>query len=349
MPGLPIKNTGVYHLKGFARYATRKLFWYLLTLIVALMLNFFLPRLIPGNPVDVLLSELTAGMNDTAQAQAMKEEFYRTMGLDKPLIVQFFNYVGNLLHGDMGRSFTQYPRVVEDILASALPWTIGIQLPSILVGWILGNLLGALTAYKKGMFDKVMFPLFLFFSSLPAFVFALLLQYFLGVQAGWFPVQGGYAFNILPGAGWAYYMSLFRHWQLPFLTTVIIMIGGQAIGMRSMSLYELNVDYVLYSKLLGIRDRKITRYVFRNAVLPQITGLALSLGTMVGGALITETIFSYPGIGLQMMKAIRNIDYTLISGCTLVISITVLVANFLVDMLIGVLDPRVRAAQTEEG
>ena len=127
------------------------------------------------------------------------------------------------------------------------------------------------------------------------------------------------------------------------------MIGGQAIGMRSMSLYELNVDYVLYSKLLGIRDRKITRYVFRNAVLPQITGLALSLGTMVGGALITETIFSYPGIGLQMMTAIRNIDYTLISGCTLVISITVLVANFLVDMLIGVLDPRVRAAQTEEG
>ncbi len=349
MPGLPIKNTGVYHLKGFARYATRKLFWYLLTLIVALMLNFFLPRLIPGNPVDVLLSELTAGMNDTAQAQAMKEEFYRTMGLDKPLIVQFFNYVGNLLHGDMGRSFTQYPREVKEILASALPWTIGIQLPSILVGWILGNLLGALTAYKKGIFDKIMFPLFLFFRSLPAFVFALLLQYFLGVQAGWFPVQGGYAFNILPGAGWAYYLSLFRHWQLPFLTTVSLMIGGQAIGMRSMSLYELNVDYVLYSKLLGIRDRKITRYVFRNAVLPQITGLALSLGTMVGGALITETIFSYPGIGLQMMTAIRNIDYTLISGCTLVISITVLVANFLVDMLIGVLDPRVRAAQTEEG
>jgi len=339
----------VIRLKGFGKYVTRKLFWYLLTLIVALFLNFFLPRLIPGNPVDVLLSELTSGMNDTAQAQAMKEEFYASMGLDKPLIVQFFNYIGNLLHGDMGRSFSQYPRKVSDILASALPWTIGIQLPSILVGWILGNVLGAVTAYKKGLFDKVAFPLFLFFSSLPAFVFALLLQFFLGKQLGWFPVQGGYAPDILPGAGMAYYWSLFRHWQLPFLTTVILMIGGQAIGMRSMSLYELNVDYVLYSKLLGIRDKKITGYVFRNAMLPQITGLALSLGTMVGGALITETIFSYPGIGLSLMKAIRNIDYTLISGCTLIISITVLIANFLVDLLIGVLDPRVRAAQTEEG
>ena len=339
---------GVIVLKGFGKYVTRKLFWYVLTLIVALFLNFFLPRLIPGNPVDVLLSELTAGMADTAKAQEMKEEFYATMGLDQPLIIQFFTYIKNLLHGDMGRSFTQYPREVSNILASALPWTIGIQLPSIIVGWILGNVLGALTAYKKGLFDKVAFPLFLFFSSLPAFVFALLLQFFFGVKFGWFPVQGGYAASILPGAGWAFYASLFRHWQLPFITTVILMIGGQAIGMRSMSLYELNVDYVLYSKLLGVRDRKITGYVFRNAVLPQITGLALSLGTMVGGALITETIFSYPGIGLQLMKAIRNVDYTLISGCTLVISITVLVANFLVDILIGVLDPRVRAAQTEE-
>ena len=195
----------------------------------------------------------------------------------------------------------------------------------------------------------MIFPISLFLSSLPAFVFALLMQYTLGVNLGWFPVQGGYAGNLLPSAGMVYYVSLFRHWQLPFLTTVILMIGGQAIGMRSMSLYELNVDYVLYSKLLGIRDRKITLYVFKNAVLPQITGLALSLGTMVGGVLITEMIFSYPGIGLQLQKAVRNVDYTLISGCTLVISMTVLVANFLVDIVYGLIDPRVRAAQSEEG
>lgn len=332
-------------LKGFGKYVTRKLFWYLLTLIVALFLNFFLPRLIPGNPVDVLLAELTSGMNDTAQAQQMKEEFYASMGLDKPLVVQFFNYIGNLLHGDMGRSFSQYPRKVSDILASALPWTIGIQLPSIIVGWILGNLLGALTAYKKGLFDKVAFPLFLFFSSLPAFVFALLLQFFFGVKFGFFPVQGGYAPDLLPSAGMAYYMSLFRHWQLPFLTTVILMIGGQAIGMRSMSLYELNVDYVLYSKLLGIRDKKITRYVFRNAMLPQVTGLAMSIGSMVGGALVAETIFSYPGLGMSMYAAINSSDYPVISACTLIITIMVLIASFLLDIIYAFIDPRVKAAQ----
>lgn len=336
-------------MRGFGKYLTQKLFWYLLTFIVALFLNFFLPRLIPGNPVDVLLSELTAGMTDTAMAMEMKQEFYEQMGLDKPLLIQFFTYCGNLLHGDMGRSFTQYPREVSDILASALPWTIGIQLPSILVGWALGNTLGAVAAYKKGIFDKLIFPVSLFLSSLPSFVFALLLQYFLGILLGWFPPFGAYASNLLPSAGMEYYMSVFRHWQLPFLTTVILMIGGQAIGMRSMSLYELNVDYVLYSKLLGVRDSKITMYVFKNAILPQISGLALSLGSMVGGALITETIFSYPGIGLSLMKAIRNVDYTLISGCTLVISMCVLVANFLVDIAYGLLDPRVRAAQTEEG
>lgn len=336
-------------MRGFGKYLTQKLFWYLLTFVVALFLNFFLPRLIPGNPVDVLLSELTAGMTDTAMAMEMKQEFYEQMGLDKPLLIQFFTYCGNLLHGDMGRSFTQYPREVSDILASALPWTIGIQLPSILVGWALGNTLGAVAAYKKGIFDKLIFPVSLFLSSLPSFVFALLLQYFLGILLGWFPPFGAYASNLLPSAGMEYYMSVFRHWQLPFMTTVILMIGGQAIGMRSMSLYELNVDYVLYSKLLGVRDSKITMYVFKNAILPQISGLALSLGSMVGGALITETIFSYPGIGLSLMKAIRNVDYTLISGCTLVISMCVLVANFLVDIAYGLLDPRVRAAQTEEG
>lgn len=336
-------------MKGFGKYLTQKLFWYLLTFIVALFLNFFLPRLIPGNPVDVLLAELTAGMSDTAQAQAMKEEFYATMGLDKPLLQQFIVYCGNALHGNLGRSFTQYPREVTDILASCLPWTIGIQLPSIIVGWILGNTLGAVAAYKKGVFDKVVFPVSLFLSSLPSFVFALVLQYVFGIVLGWFPAFGAYSTELLPSASMTYIMSVFRHWQLPFLTTVILMIGGQAIGMRSMSLYELNVDYVLYSKLLGVRDSKITMYVFKNAILPQVSGLALSLGSMVGGALITETIFSYPGIGLSLMKAIRNVDYTLISGCTLVISMCVLVANFAVDIVYGLLDPRVRAAQTEEG
>lgn len=336
-------------MKGFGKYFAKKFFWYFLTFCVALVLNFLLPRLIPGNPVDILLSQVTAGMADQAKAVEMRQQYYESFGLHLPLWKQFFVYVGNVFQGDLGRSFTEYPRAVTDIIISKAPWTIALQLPSILIGWFLGNLLGAIAAYKKGVFDKTVFPVSLFLSSIPAFILAMMLQYAFGVALGWFPVQGGYAGSLLPSSGWPYYVSLFRHWQLPFISLVLIAIGGQAIGMRSMSLYELNADYVLYAKLLGIRDRKITRYVFKNAMLPQITGLALSLGTMVGGALITEIVFSYPGLGQALMRAIRNVDYTLISGITLIISVTVLIANFIIEIIYGLIDPRVRAAQQEEG
>lgn len=335
-------------MKGFWRYFAKKFFWYFFTFIIALFLNFLLPRLIPGNPVDLLLAGMLSGMRDINKATEIRQQTYMYFGLDKSIIEQFFIYVNNVFHGDLGRSFNQYPRPVLEILAKAIPWTIAIQLPSILIGWVVGNTLGALAAYRKGVFDRTIFPLALFFSSIPVFILALMLKYFLGVSAHWFPIQGAYAAELMPNPSFTYYWSLFRHWQLPFLATSLVMIGGQAIGMRSMSLYELNADYVLYAKLLGIRESKITAYVFRNAVLPQITGLALSLGTMVSGALITEIVFSYPGIGLQLLSAIKNVDYMLISGCTLLISMTVLLANFLIEIIYGLIDPRVRAAQAEE-
>ncbi len=336
-------------MRGFGKYLGKKFFWYLLTFVIALLLNFFLPRLIPGNPVDAILNDLTTGMADTARALEIKQQFYQQLGLDKPMIQQFFMYVGNLFKGDMGRSFASYPRTVTDLLFSSIPYTVGIQLPAILCGWILGNLLGAMAAYKKGVFDKTIFPVALFLSSLPAFIFALVILYLFAVVLKWFPIGNAYAMELLPSLSFKFIFSLIQHWFLPFLSLTLIAIGGQAIGMRSMSLYELNADYVLYAKLLGIRDKKVTGYVFRNAVLPQITGLALALGTMVGGALITEIVFSYPGIGTKLMSAIRNIDYPVISGCTLIISMTVLIANFLIEIVYGLIDPRVRAAQQEEG
>ena len=345
-------------MKGYLKYLGKKLGWYIFTFIIALMLNFFLPRLIPGNPVSVLLSEMAAGITDTNKYLKIYNEFMETFGLDLPLWRQFIRYIVNMLHGDLGRSFTEYPRTVTGLIAEKIPYTLAIQLPAIIVGWVLGNLLGAVAAYKKGVFDKVLFPFSLLVSSIPSFIFSFLLLFALGMQAHWFPLSNAYAYDILPSyihlgfitlPSWQFFSSLVYHWTLPFLSTVIVMIGGQAIGMRSMSLYELNADYVLYAKLLGIRDKKITRYVFRNAVLPQVTGLASSLGGCVGGALIVEIVFSYPGVGSMLYKAVRNVDYTLLSGCTLMISMCVLIANFLVEMVYGVLDPRVRSAQSEEG
>jgi peptide/nickel transport system permease protein len=152
---------------------------------------------------------------------------------------------------------------------------------------------------------------------------------------------------MMPSATWAFVKSVLSHYQLPFWSIVLTTIGGQAIGMRSMSIYELNADYVKYSRFLGIKDRTIVKYVFRNAMLPQITGLAMSLGTMMGGALVAEIIFSYPGLGSTMLQAVRGQDYPLLSACTLMITIMVLLANLFVELIYGVVDPRVKANQQD--
>jgi peptide/nickel transport system permease protein len=335
-------------LNAYAKYFVKKSGWYLVTLFVALLLNFMLPRLIEGNPVSTIASQVSQGMTDSDSIKKVYDNFMKEFGVDKPLIVQFGIYLQNLLTGDLGTSFGLYPRKVSSILASAVPWTVALQLPAIIVGWILGNVLGALAAYRKGAFDKILFPTALFINSIPFFTLAIILLYLLAISLKWFPLSGGYDFQMVPSFNLDFILSVLRHHTLPFLSIVLVTIGGQAIGMREMALYELNADYVLYSKLLGVRDSRVARYVFKNAMLPQITGLALSIGTMIGGSLICEIVFSYPGIGTWLFTAIRQLDYPLISGCTLLIAVTVLLANFTIDIVYGIVDPRIKAAQMEE-
>lgn len=335
-------------MSPYTKYFLKKLGWYLLTLVIALALNFILPRLIKGNPVEAIVSQLAQGMTDQDQIKRTYDTFAKEFGIDKPIYMQFFIYVKNVLRGDLGTSFGLYPRKVADILKSAVPWTLGLQFPAILTGWILGNVLGAVAAYKRGIFDKIVFPVSLLFNSLPFFAMSLIALFIFSVKLHWFPIGGAYAFDIMPSFSLKFFSSVLYHYLLPYLTIVIVMIGGQGIGMREMAIYELNADYVLYSKLLGIRDSKVVRYVFRNAMLPQITGLALSMGTMIGGALISEIVFNYPGIGTWLFTAIRQLDYPLISGCTLLVTMTVLVANFSIEIIYGLVDPRIKMAQMEE-
>ena len=188
-------------------------------------------------------------------------------------------------------------------------------------------------------------PVSLFMSNIPAFGMAVILLVLFGVKWKIAPISGGYAFDMIPNFSWKFIKSVVSHYQLPFWSIVLVAIGGQAVGMRSMSIYELNADYVKYARFLGIKDRKIVGYVFRNAMLPQVTGLALSIGTMVGGALVAEIIFSYPGLGSTMYAAVTAADYPLISATTLIITVMVLVATFLLDLVYGFIDPRVKAAQ----
>lgn len=334
-------------MKGYRKYFGKKIIWFIITFIAAVILNFILPRLMPSDPVTAITGKLTSGMSDAAAVQQVYERYQEEFGTNKPMIEQFFLFCKNAVRGNFGLSFSQYPRPVSDIIGSAIGWTVALQLPAILVGWLLGNLLGALAAYVRKGFDKVLLPAFLFMGNIPAFGMAVILLVVFGVYLKIAPIAGGYAFDMIPHLSWDFIKSVISHYQLPFWSIVLISIGGQAVGMRSMSIYELNADYVKYSRFLGIKDRKIVGYVFRNAMLPQITGLALSIGTMVGGALVAEMIFSYPGLGSTMYAAVTAGDYPLISATTLIITIMVLIANFSLDIIYGFIDPRVKAAQID--
>ena len=334
-------------MKGYRNYFGKKLVWFFITLFAAFILNFTLPRLMPGDPVAAIVARMAQGMSNTAGVQAIYEQYTELFGTNLPITEQFVIYVRNALRGDFGYSISQYPRTVADVLRSSIFWTVALQLPAIIVGWIIGNALGAMAAYRRGNFDRVLLPVSLFFSSLPAFGMAVILLVIFAVSLRWFPTSGGYGFDLIPNLSLTFIWSVIVHYQLPFWSLVILIIGGQAIGMRSMAIYELNADYVKYSRFMGINDNKIVRYVFRNAMLPQITGLALALGTMVGGALVAEVIFSYPGLGSTILTAVLGQDYPLISATTLIITIMVLLSNFSVELLYGFLDPRIKAAQAD--
>jgi len=334
-------------LKKYRNYFVNKLGWFLVTLVAAFVLNFILPRLMPGDPVAAIVARLAQGQSNATGVQAVYEQYTELFGTNKPMWEQFIIYVRNVFRGDFGYSISQYPRTVADVISSSLWWTVALQFPAIIVGWILGNTLGALAAYLKGNFDRILLPISIFLSNVPAFGMAVVLLVIFAVNMDIFPTSGGYGHDMIPNPSLEFVWSVIVHYQLPFWSIVIITIGGQAIGMRSMAIYELNADYVKYARFLGIKDRKIIGYVFRNAMLPQITGLALSIGTMISGALVAEIIFSYPGLGTTILSAVLGGDYPLISATTLIITIMVLVAFFALEIFYGLIDPRIRAAQSD--
>jgi peptide/nickel transport system permease protein len=333
---------------GLGKYITRKALWYLGAMVVAVILNFLLPRLMPGNPVDTIVSNLGRGGTQGEALTKIYEAYVHEFGLDQPMWQQFFTYLGNLFQGDLGTSFSQYPASVEGLISQALPWSIALQLPAVIIGWLVGNVIGAVAAYKGGFADRGAFLASLFFSQMPQFCLAILLLYLFAVYIPYLPASGAYSFGVTPELSVAFMVDVMQHYWLPFLSLVIIFVGGQAVGMRSMAIYELGSDYVNYSRGLGLPDSRIVRYIFRNASLPQVSGLGVAIGAVVGGALITEIVFSYPGIGSLLFGAINQKDYPVVQAVTLLILVFVLVANFLIDVTYGFVDPRIRAAQEGE-
>lgn len=333
-------------LSPIKKYLFRKVKWYIATLFVALSLNFILPRIGSSSPVDTVLSKSKLRMTDE-QYNKVKAYYVEKFDLDKPVLVQYMLYILKTITLDMGESFV-HKKPVWKMLKEALPWTIALQLLSIISGYVLGNILGATAAYKRGVYDKVFYPTSLFLMSIPYFCLGIILVYYLGIKTQVFPAMGGYAFDLNPGINLRFFGSVIYHFILPYSTLTLVLMGGQAIGMRSMAIYELGSGYVKYSKALGARDSQIIKYVFKNAMLPQLTNLALTLGFAIGGSLLTEIVFSYPGIGMTLYNAIIENDYPVLQAGAIIVTATMLTMNLFVDFFIGILDPRVRAAQEKD-
>lgn len=327
------------------RYFRRKILIYLLTFFVAVTIDWLIPRFMPGNPVQTLLARAALRAES---AEVMFGYYTQAFGLDQPVWQQYLNFWRALFSGDLGTSVFLFPTPVTEVIKGALPYDIALLVPAILLSWYTGNKFGAYAARSKRL-DNTILPIGYILTAMPYMWLAILLAWVLGIVYDVFPISGAYDYNLRPHLSWTFIWSLFRHWFLPFLSLFMVMFGGWAIGMRNMIIYELEADYSNYLEDLGAPRRLIRKYAFRNAILPQITGLALQLGVIVAGALVTEIVFSYPGIGYLILQAIQNQDYFLLQGCFLFIIVGVLLANFIIDIVYVVVDPRTRAGMEGAG
>ena len=245
------------------------------------------------------------------------------------------------MHGDLGVCVWQYPRPVTDLILEAAPYTLALLIPAILLSFFAGNKVGALAARRK-VLDNTVLPLGYVLTATPYMWLALVLAYVFGSVTRVLPISGAYSYSLQPGWTLDFALSFMRYWILPFSSLFLVGFGGWAIGMRNMIIYELEADYAHYLEALGAPRRLVRRYAYRNALLPQITGLALALGAVLAGALVTEVVFNYPGVGSLVLTAIQNRDYFLLQGIFLCIIVGVLIANFIVDIAYVLIDPRTR-------
>lgn len=326
------------------RYFGRKLLVYGLTFFLAVTIDWMIPRFMPGDPIANMLSR--AALNADA-ARILYTYYTHAFRLDLPIWQQYVNFWNALLHGDLGISTYLFPTPVVKVLLRAVPYDLALLIPAILLSWLAGNRFGAFAARTKWL-DNTLLPLGYILTATPYMWLGILLAWVFGIILGVLPIAGAYSYSMTPHPSWLFVGDVLKHWFLPFASLFLVQFGGWAIGMRNMIIYELEADYSHYLEALGAPRRLIRDYAFRNALLPQLSGLALQLGVVVAGALVTEVVFSYPGIGSLLLAGIQNQDYFLVMGCFLFIIIGVLLANFVIDIAYVLVDPRTRRGMTGE-
>jgi peptide/nickel transport system permease protein len=322
------------------RHLLRRFGFYLVALWASATLNFVIPRLAPGDPAAALLARMH-GRISPAALHALEIQYGIT---HESLFAQYVKYLFNLLHGDFGTSFAN-AEPVTNVIVRDLPWTLVLVGMALIISFVIGTALGIVVAWWRGSrMDTVLMPAFTFLSAIPYFWFALALVFILGYTLNWLPSNGGYdIYTYAPGWDLGFILSAAEYAVLPAFTIVVGSIAGWMLGMRNMMITTLSEDYVLMAEAKGLpRRRVMLTYAARNAILPNITSFALSLGFVVSGSLLTEIVFNYPGIGYALLQGVENKDYPVIQGLFLIITIAVLLANLLADLVYVLLDPRVR-------
>ena len=327
------------------RWFLRRVVFYVFAGWVALTLNFLLPRLMPGNPAGGVLARLSPSQ---IQANPGIIQTYEALlgGGNKSVWQDYTAYVHRLSHFNLGISTSNYPAPVSAVIGRTLPYSIVLVGIAFLLAFIIGTGIGMIAAWRRGgRVDTFVVPTLMGLGAFPAFFTALLCVYFFGLKLGWFPLQHAYDTELTPGFNYTFLESAFRHAQLPIIVIMLAFAGGWVLNMRTVMINTIEEDYVAMAEAKGLKDRRVmTRYAGRNAILPPLNGFAAQFATAVGGLVFIEFVFSYPGAGFTLQQAALGSDYPLTQGLLLVFAVCVIVANFVMDILNLVLDPRVRAS-----
>ncbi len=323
-------------------FLLRRVVFYVVAAWVAITVNFFIPRLMPGNPVDTMMAKFPS--LQPLALKALQAEFGG--GHDGSLVHQYLQYVSDIFHGNLGVSVIDYPSKVTTIIGQTLPWTLTLVGVATIISFFLGTGLGILAAWRRGGWLDRLLPALSFLQGIPYFFLALLVVDAVAVHLGWFPIQQGYSQGLVPGWHWAFIQSALYHSVLPAFTIVVTSMAGWMLQMRNVMITTIGEDYVLAAQAKGLSSRRVVMtYAARNAILPNLSGFALSLGFVISGALLMEIVFSYPGIGLTLFNAVTSDDYPLMQGIFLIIALAVLVANLVADAIYVLADPRARAGR----
>ena len=327
----------------YMRYVGRRLIPYIITVFVAITANFFIPRLIPGDPITVMLSKMSITGASTADGAELVEAYRKQFGLDGSWLTQYKSYILNLFQGDLGPSIMAFPTTVQELLIRAIPWTIGLLAVATVISWVLGNLLGALVGWKReSKTNSAILYLSLCLNQVPYYFIALILIFFLAYTLPIFPTTGAFSVIGAQHEGLRLVVDIVYHATLPALSIIISFIGYWIITMRSLIITTLGEDYTLLAEAKGLKRSVIlSKYAFRNALLPQTAALGMALGFVLNGSILLETIFNYPGIGALLLLAIGNVDYNLMQGILLLTVMAVLSANLILEMLYPLIDPRI--------